>query len=46
VKEFQASRGSRALEISTALSDSSGLPVALSRAEFYTPRKSRTQDGI
>jgi osmotically-inducible protein OsmY len=40
VKEFQASRGLRGLEISDGPSDNFGSPVALLRAEFYTPRKS------
>jgi hypothetical protein len=40
VKEFQASQTSRGLEISDVPSDNFGSPVALLRAEFYTPRKS------
>jgi hypothetical protein len=39
VKEFQASRGPRGLEISDGPSDNFGSPVALLRAEFYTPKK-------
>jgi pyridoxine/pyridoxamine 5'-phosphate oxidase len=44
VNEFQASRVSRFKNFRHP-PDISGSPVALSRAEFYTPRKSRTHDG-